>query len=531
MDAYVEITLCAIGIVVYAVDRFNRLPSDSALAAASYHSSRSTTTAASYYTAVSLYCAIALGVYAFLLLFPRLIDRMVAMSPDLAESVPAWAKESPSLLVALLLTVLLPKIPVLASVDDWFRRKLQRMAAIPNEVRRLGAELRRARFHVDEARRKDVVDTLVKEGFDPGDALFDGGSTPHALWTKLSLLMREMEAWDADPRFASYVLTYPTVYNDLKDRYEQLLPKARKCFGLLRELAVTGDRERLGAAVSAYRDDVVDQTERLLKDVYTCISQAVLLCELTHRARVHQLSGLGFEMEATPPRHLSINQLMGLFTAVSVVFIFGFVAMRGGRIDVQILVRALMIATIYCVAVWCAIYPKSRWSFARRRPGATRPWGSYLLSGALAAAVGALISLGVKLAELWDMSAAWSLYRETSPWGIITFWTAYGVAFLADDEADDRPGATLAADRLRWAEGAGLMLAMVPMGLLVHLALAETVKTQPLPPLGTAMALNAVLMFSIGCLVPSWYRDSSREAAASRERRLPAAAALSAGKA
>jgi hypothetical protein len=529
MDAYVEITLCAIGIVVYAVDRFARLPSDSALEAASYHSSRSTTTAASYYTAVSLYCAIALGIYAFLLLFPRLIDHVVAMSPDLADSVPAWAKQSPSLLVALLLTVLLPKIPVLSSADDWFRRKLQRMAAIPNEVRRLGAELRRARFHVDEARRKDAVDALVGEGFDPGDALFDGGVTPHALWTKLSVLMRAMEAWDADPRFANYVLTYPTVYNDLKDRYEQLLPKARKCFGLLRELAVTGDRERVGAAVSAYREDVVDQTERLLKDVYTCISQAVLLCELTHRARVHQLSGLGFEVEATPPRHLTLNQLMGLFTAVSVVFIFAFVAMRGGRIDVQVL-RALMIATIYCVAVWCAIHPKSRWGFARRRPGGGRPWGSYLLSGALAAGVGALISLGVKLATVWDASAAWSLYRETSPWGIMTFATAYGVAFLADDEPDGRPGATLTADRLRWAEGAGLMLAMVPVVLLVHLALVETKVTQPLPPLGMAMALNAVLMFSIGSLVPSWYRDSSGEAVG-RERRLPTAAVVSAGNA
>jgi len=526
MLPYVEIALSAIAIVVFAVERFSIPPSDPAGGEAPYRISRSTTTAAAYYTAVSLYGLIALGVFAFLLLSPQALDRLVATSPDLANSVPPWARQSPPLLLALILTVLLPKIPVLSNMDEWFRSRLQRIAAIPHEVRRLSAVLRRAPFRVEVERREEFVKAMIDKGFEQTDVRLDEGSDPYALWTKLAVLMQELDGWEADPRFISYVLTYPTEFNTLRLRYEALLSRARKCFVLLREQATDPDSIKKAGAVYAYRDDFVEEVEALLKQVYEAISNAVLLCELTERARVSQLIKLGFGLDPRPPRRLTLNELLGLFTGMSVVYAFGFVVIRQVRepqlrLGLDLLVLAFMIAAIYCVAVWCAIYPKTRWSFARLQAGQGRPWGWYLLSGIIGAAAGTLISYAVKVATTHaDLGIAWELNRQTWPWTIMTFATTYGLAFLADDEPRDGFPGLLRADRLRWIEGVALTAVMAATAWLVHNLLLATheaalargaVKVLPVRPLDEMEILTVLIGFAIGYLVPSWYREAPVE--------------------
>ncbi|HYS94524.1 MAG TPA: hypothetical protein VEL48_13910, partial [Candidatus Acidoferrales bacterium] len=462
MVNYVEIALSAIVIVVFAVDRFKTPPSDPKDGVVSYRISRSTTTAASYYTALSLYGAIALAVFAFLLLSPQALDRLVASAPEIGEGIPPWARQSPPLLVALILTVLLPKIPILSSMDEWFRARLQRMAAIPHEVRRLSAELRRAPFRVSAEREQELMDAMVAKGLEAVDIRFEEGSAPQHLWTKLSMLMHELDGWDADAHFTSYVLTYPNEFTALRLRYEALVPKTARCFSLLRELTADPEPTKKGGAIYAYRDDVVHEIEALLKDVYEAVSHAVLLCQFTQRARVSQLIRLGFGLDPEPPRRLTINELLGLFTGLTIVYAFGFVLMQHGggggtRIDPKLFVLALMIAAIYCVAVWCAIAPKARWRFARRSAAHGRPWGWYLLSGLLAAGSGALISFLVRVVTYrGDVVTAWELYWQTSPWAIMTFATAYALAFLADDEPGDGFAGLLTPARLRWAEAIAL---------------------------------------------------------------------------
>jgi len=531
MVNYVEIALSAIVIVVFAVDRFKTPPSDPKDGAVSYRISRSTTTAASYYTALSLYGAIALGVFAFLLLSPQALDRLVASVPEIGEGIPPWARQSPPLLVALILTVLLPKIPILSSMDEWFRTRLQRMAAIPHEVRRLSAELRRAPFRVSAERQQELTDAMVAKGLEAVDIRFEEGSAPQHLWTKLSMLMHELDGWDADAHFTSYVLTYPNEFTALRLRYEALVPKTARCFSLLRELAADPEPTKKGGAIYAYRDDVVHEIEALLKDVYEAVSHAVLLCRFTQRARVSQLIRLGFGLDPEPPRRLTLNELLGLFTGLTVVYAFGFVLMQHGggggpRIDPKLFVLALMIAAIYCVAVWCAIAPKARWRFARRSAANGRPWGWYLLSGLLAAGSGALISFIVRLVTYrGDVVTAWELYWQTSPWAIMTFATAYALAFLADDEPGDGFARLLTPARLRWAEAIALTAVMCIAAWLVHelllgtreaaLALRATdpdMPVQAVRPLRDIELLTMVIGFAIGSLVPSWYRTTPSEA-------------------
>ena len=531
MFNYVEIALSAIVIVVFAVDRFKTPPSDPKDGVVPYRISRSTTTAASYYTALSLYGLIALAVFAFLLLSPQALDRLVATAPAIGEGIPPWARQSPPLLVALILTVLLPKIPILSSMDEWFRTKLQRMAAIPHEVRRLSAELRRAPFRVTAERERELADAMTAKGFESADIRFEEGSAPQHLWTKLSMLMRELDGWDADTQFTSYVLTYPNEFTALRFRYEALVPKTVKCFSLLRELTADPEPTRKGGAIYAYRDDVVHEIESLLKDVYEAVSHAVLLCQFTQRARVSQLIRLGFGLDPEPPRRLTLNELLGLFTGLTVVYAFGFVLMRHGggsgqRIDPKLFVLALMIAAIYCIAIWCAIAPKARWRSARRTAAHGRPWGWYLLSGLMAAGTGALIAYLFRLVTYrGDVVAAWELYWQTSPWAIMTFTTAYGLAFLADDELGDGFGGLLTPARLRWAEAVALTAVMCVAAWLVHDLLLSTrdaaltlrvanpdMPVQAVRPFRDIELMTMVIGFAIGSLVPSWYRTEPIEA-------------------
>src|SRR6266540_6836394 len=99
---------------------------------------------------------------------------------------------------------------------------------------------------------------------------------------------------------------------------------------LLRELTADPEPTKKGGAIYAYRDDVVHEIEALLKDVYEAVSHAVLLCRFTQRARVSQLIRLGFGLDPEPPRRLTLNELLGLFTGLTIVYAFGFVLMRHG---------------------------------------------------------------------------------------------------------------------------------------------------------------------------------------------------------
>jgi hypothetical protein len=528
-EYYVEIALSAIVILVFAVERFSIPPSDPKAGIVIYRISRSTTTAASYYPAVSLYGAIALGVFAFLLLSPPALNRLLATSSAIVE-VPLWARESPPLLVALILTVLLPKIPILAGIDEWFRIRLQRMAAIPHEVRRLTAELRRAPFRVKTEHQRELTEAMVDKGFEAADVRFEEGSTPHYLWTKLAMLMRELDSWEADARFTSYVLTYPNEFNALKLRYDSLLPRARRCFSLLRDLATDTETAKNGGAVYAYRDDFVHEVEGLLNHVHEAISNAVLLCEFTQRARVSQLIKLGFSLEPWQPRRLTLNELLGLFTGLTVVYAFGFVVMRhlsqpGELLDPHLFVLAILIAAIYCLAVWCAIYPKSRWSCARRHSENGRPWGWYLLSGVAAATAGTLVSVMNQLVtQRFDVVKAWEGYWQLSPWAIMTFATAYGLAFFTDDEPQDGYMGLLAAGRLRWIEAIGMTIVLATTAWFVHSLLVSmhgtalalhradpSVQVLPVRGLRDIELLTVIIGFAIGFLVPTWYRSTPSE--------------------
>src|SRR5262249_3322837 len=141
-----------------------------------------------------------------------------------------------------------------------------------------------------------------------------------------------------------------------------------------------------------------EDAEQLFEAICDLLSRGVLQCRLSESARVEQLSALGFcGVGEWSERRLSFDQLTSIFILVCTILMFGMlVASQTGQSIQDQLVRVIMVAVIYCVAIGCALYPKDRWQIAQRSEGGPRPAASYILSGAMAALIGLAVSVAFK---------------------------------------------------------------------------------------------------------------------------------------
>jgi hypothetical protein len=483
-----DIILGVVLVALYAFDRFNTPPTN-----------RSSTTAARFYSTGGLYLCVTIGIYFLLLLgFPQLLQQW---QPEVVQAIP-WAKElSAPFLVALLLTISLPRVPVLAGIDLWIRGKLQRVAAIPFEVRRLSNALAQSPFQVSVDRQEEIRTSMQGSGFQAEDIQFPESAKPQHLWTKLTVLMKSLEDWESHPRFSGFAARFSADLEALRARHKQLTVKAKNCFRLLRDHPCGAGTGEGDDAVAQFQADFVEQTKDLLQGTYHFIGRGVLQCRLTHSARCEQLKALGFQGQVGRVE-LTLDELVALFLGVTVVllagFVFGSSPDRPGSLE--LFGRAATIGAIYCAAVWWALFPKQRWGCAKRTAGDIRPVACYLLSALLASATALVINLGFKLLMGRDFLTAWEQFSRTWPWAIMTFATTVLAAWLTDD----RPSARWPASRLRWLEGLGQAGLMAGTAWVVHALLLESGGRAP--ALENMLALSAAIGFGIGFLVPTWYR-------------------------
>jgi hypothetical protein len=356
--------------------------------------------------------------------------------------------------------------------------------------------------------------------------------------------MRRVEAWEAEGGLSEYFMECPGELDGLRERYEEIGAKVRRAYGFARGPAAeaagfasaTTLGETLGAPdlraldmVAAYRDDVLAGLDALVRDLHDSISRAVLLCEFTEHRRARRLGALGFGVGIDRGRHISLNTLMMLFTAGSVLFMFVFSVLPNRRSDetpVDLVIRSVMIAAIYCVSLWCALAPKTHWAWARRATGTGRPWCAYLVSALIAAGGGAVVNLGTKtLYHAPKLSDAWERFGQSLPWTLMTFAVAYAVAVMADDEPADLAALGLGGRPLWLVESIAMLVVMVPMSLLVYRLLLDTTPLERLPSLGQMLTTVVIVSFAIGALVPRWYRDAPHAQTAARLSAAPAPAA------
>lgn len=473
---------------------------------------RSSTTAGRFFLALGVYCLAALITYLLLVDFPHLVTLLAAGQP---AALPAFMEElSSPLVMALLMTTLLPKLPLLSTVDQWILRQLRGMAAIPHEVRRLTAELRRQSLALRPEVREDVRTKLLSDGIDPQDIRFETGSEPAQLWTGVTALLVQVENWESDRRMAGYVERYGEYLTRLRERHEALTPKARACFRLMRQSGADEESEKTREAVQRYVDAFADDVTAIRKDLLDFISRGILASEFTDAARGNRLAALGFTAGTGNSIELTLNQMMSLFAVFGILVLSSF-ALSSGRQDVSqgvLLSRVIMISLIYSVAVACVVLPRQSWRIARWEPGMPRPVAFYLLAGLLSVAMTQAISFGFNVALAGSFAAGVDRQSLTFPWSVMTFTTAVMTAFLIDD----RPPAHVSPRVWRLIEGVIGAVSMTLAAAQTHGWLVDRVKIvgpeiveslhYVVPPLGAVLLPAGAVGFAVGYLVPSWFR-------------------------
>jgi hypothetical protein len=488
---------------------------------------RSSTTAVRYYLAAAFYCLWGLFVYATLII-------ALAASPEsarkaLIELVSTVGLGSLSsflpaeILAAVLVTVLLPKVPVIASADGWVRQQIEYMASIPYEVRRLAAELERSdmresgvTYRMPAATEVRVRERMQAHELAPGTTgEIDLGST----WTKVSALVVALADWRTDSRLASVCHTCAVAIDEIVQAHEDLVPRVRRC------LRVGGGTPTAVASGSSpasaeYAEEVERQVKTLLGKVYHALAAATLRCDLTHHARAARLAKLGFRFDDS--LHSTPIVVAHRLTALYAGLAFGFFVVKvilghlfpptpgyaspGYRF---ILALSVAVPLTYVVAVLWAIFLKRSWGGTTRPRSEARPFIAYLLSGLLAAASNLPIALGLSVlaAHMHGQLQLLEALAKSMVWLLLSFVTAATTAFLIDDQ----PRAFARRWVGRWSEGAvqGIVTAAIAclVGILVNditPAAAEKIDLRQLIPVAGAIG------FTVGVFVPTWYRKPVR---------------------
>lgn len=486
----VTMTLGAVLVAVFTYQRFNTPPTN-----------RSTTTALRYHTGAALYTLAALAVYATIVSFQGNHARSL---DGLFEKL-GWTELSDPLVAAVMLT-LLPSTPWLSVADSWVRERIQRMATIPYEVRRLTSALQRGPIEIPEDLRTEVRTELLNQGFAEADIRFDGGASLEGRWTRVAALMLRLREWSAMPRYAGFFDNFSDEWTSLDRQSRLLTTSARSCFDHQRTLpAKSAEAAKIAHGM---RQIVAEQVDDLFERACSFVSRGVLGCQLTQGARTQQLAQLGFYAEYRPV--LTLDQMTVLFLLVFLPLTFSFVLgdwlIGRDRSPGELLSLGVFVTIIYCTAVACSIFPKSRWSIARRDGDELRPWAFYLLTASTAATAAGVLSLTYRLlTSHFDLKSAWSQWSKyQTPWLTMAFVTAFVTAFSLDNRATQR----LHRLRLRVIEGFGQASITLLAALAVYGWLLRIHTPQPKPSLSMLLSRAFVSGLMIGFCVPTWYRDS-----------------------
>ena len=489
----IEVTLGAFFVIFNAYERFNTPPTN-----------RSSTTALRYFAAAVAYAALALATFFILSNYPALI-KLIGQDA-LAESVTSLP---PALMTALVLTVLLEKIPFFAASDRWVRMQLQKMANIPFEARRLSRWLQRSRFSAPARMRERVGKRMRDHAFLEADIVFDQGESLQHLWSKIATLMEHLEGWEAEHRFSGFIANSGDDFRKLTQSYAQLSRKAAWTFRLDSGPAPAPIDERSAEVMAVYRGEFRERAEALFESLCDFVSRGVLRCHLSHAARCAEIRAMGFLERRQRVRSLSLNQIISVFAMVASILLFGSL-LAGARADLSMgrqLLLVVMVATTYCVAVACALYPKHYWQMARRSPSGERPAAFYFLCAIAAALLSQLVNFGFRwLIHGFDLANTLTEARRSYPWALLTFTSAAVIAYLADNDG------TRFGRWQRVIEGFTLAGATVLAAYVTYRWLLSVGNPGAQNPqfLFSALPLTAMNGFLLGYLVPTWHRNAGQ---------------------
>ena len=427
---------CGLLIMVYAWDRFNTPLSN-----------RQSTRRALYWWSCIGYMGSAVALFAFLTILLQQEGWRQFLSIPKEQNLPA------PLLATLVLTTLLPSVPILKGVDTWLLCRFHEWGAIPAEVKRRAAAMTPHSFIVtpgDVAALREAYDGAEGDTF--ARHLRYQGSTgvekAQLRFTRVVKLYDQLQRLAAAPNYGRFFAEAAGEWSAIERQADSFLQRGVEWLDRAVRL------HKFDAA--AYAELMEDRNEvfaRECREVFITLvgflARAVLRSERNERAIVIRLRAIGFPaMEPMNMPEFPISSLTvlgaGIFLYLLLVsLVFSYATGGPDRAPIGLAIPS-KIALSRIAAVGLTVWLMQRYAFFRRAPGEAPRYHAYLLNGLIAGALTAVICV------LFHLGTT-VLSREDVPVITLSALLCMAVALCCDDspaEAAPRP-------RLRLYEAIG----------------------------------------------------------------------------
>jgi hypothetical protein len=489
----IEYLVGTLFVALYAFERINTPKIDMAA-----------TTPMRYWSMALAYIACSLLLYFVLAHTLSLvgIKTLTSFGVKLPESID---ETSPPILMALILTVMLSRVPGIAKLDEMVRSEFRHRALMSRIAGNLSYLLERSPMQLSAAQQDAIVTILRDQGIKEKDIVFVDNGTPQYLWTRICVLMVRLRHWASEPGYRDFIHAFRHEWEILLEDTEKCEAKAIRCFRLCE---VAGDDEELSSALRDCRQHYARQLDGLLKQLSNFMGRGIACVSGNHpEQRRRALVEMGFDVHFDVG--YTVHQIAFVIMVAFAVSILlpALINLMGYQATV-LWPYVLKIVTGYAIAAMVALHMHYRRSQLVTGT-AERPWGLYLAAGVITVLFTILFSL------LSDV-----LFRGIDPMAAITRFSQAGYAYhlrplvmaiMLSYMLDTRL-AMQGLRSLQWRETgiSAVLMASTSWGIILLLEYSKTRYPMVHVPNALTMVLTATV---IGAVIAFWLPTSTRRVA------------------
>lgn len=497
---------------------------------------RSTTTFSRFSTFFGLYLGTLLVIYwlfgSMLRTSPDVVARLLAMFggsgqlplPSTPDN-PVAEQFTGPIVAALMLTTLLPGLPVLQTFDRWLLRKFWELGRIPVHVFRQSETLRRSPQSFAPGRRNAIARKAGAFGVSADALVFEDKASVEYEWVRLCNLILELEEWQnvQASRYARFLHESEEQYEEIKLEFTNISTR----FGSYirrRKIVEQERKEDTADLLKDFERQLIDAIRARFKRVCTFVTFGVFAAELSERRRRDAFAQMGFEQDTLTPKSLSSSQVVTLIFWIAFAFLSisvlekHFEDGKNARLG-MILFDSLIMTISYGAAAIAGLIPKNVLNHKEHHGTEKNPLVGYLLSAFLAVIFGLFAMISIR----YTFGAAQGLEPSDNVGKVINN-LSWSYPFLVQSAAIGF-AIGFVADRYRAKSSARIREARVfdtfMLGLTMLAATAVTYSwlegVGPFEPTRDAefrgrdepilfISKGTVVGLVIGFLVPSWYR-------------------------
>ena len=507
MNQNLTYAACGLLIIAYAWARFNTPPSN-----------RSSTRQTLYWSSAIGYMLSALVLFAALSILLNAgpwRKLLLGQTDDLALPAP--------LIATLAMTTLLPSIPTLKRLDEWFLSIFLDWAEIPGEVRRRAAVMTLENFNVTSDDVAGLRQSYQEAGY--GDTLVhhlrrrggDGLGQSQARLTRVVKLYDCICKLAGEPRYSHFFSEAASEFDELDRKATDFLRRAAIGLTLAERMRVAEKDGTYDELIRERREDFANSCRDMFRVLALFLARAVLRSETSEMGVVRRLRAIGFDAAAPMnlprfPIHSLTVLALGVFVylLVAIVF-FNRVMATPEQQHAAGLMTAVKVTSVRLGTIALTVWLMQRYAFFHRVPGDPPRFFAYVLNGLIAAAVAAGIGLLFHPGNPDPLAAG-----DVAPI-LLSSLMCMALALCCDDWVAD----TMPPGWLRLAEAAGCAVAVGLGMVLIVVFLPEALKI----PSDKLVGLTLVMLFAfpsalalmIGGCVPHIYRSARRAATARRD--------------